>query len=68
MTQVNVEDILEHLDSDIRPALAEAVEVVLDASDVDDQELYDAFLAALCQRLGTWETVPDDFCKDDLAT
>ena len=59
MTQVNVEDILEYLDSDIRLALAEAVEVVLDESDVDDQELFDAFLAAIRQRVDTWESVPD---------
>lgn len=63
MAYVNVEEILEHLESDLQRALSDAVTETLPECGVDDGELFRAFKRAVGRRCSTWEPVPDRYVR-----
>lgn len=65
MAKVNVEEIVDHLDSDIRRALEDTVKTVVRDGRFDAHELCREFKRNVRRRFSTWETVPDRCVKMD---
>jgi hypothetical protein len=70
MAQVNIDEILERLSSQIRRALASAVENTIEGPDgespeFDEYELYREFRRAVRRKCSTWENVNDQSVKKD---
>ena len=63
MAQVNIEEIVDHLDSEMRRALEDAVREVAPSIMVDSRTLHRAFVRAVRRRCSTWETVPDQYVR-----
>ena len=60
-----MEEVVEHLRSEIRKALRDAVEEVSPNSNIDEYELYRAFRRAVRRKCSTWENVPDNYVDID---
>jgi hypothetical protein len=66
MARVKIEEIVEHLDHDLRRALADAVKEVLPSGTrFDEHELFRAFKRAVRRKCSTWERVPDRYVEAD---
>ena len=63
MAKVRIEEIVDHLSSEMRRALADAVREVLPNATVDDHALYRAFVRAVRRKCNTWENVPDQYVE-----
>ena len=63
VAQVNIENILEYLDRDLRKALESAVHDVIPNVQFDSKQLYKAFGRAAGRKCADWETVPDRHVK-----
>lgn len=59
MAQVQMDEIVDHLSSEMRRALADAVREVAPEVDIDSYQLFRAFKRAVRRKCSTWETVPD---------
>jgi hypothetical protein len=59
MARVRIEEIIDHLSSDIRRALGAAVEEVLPGANIDQHALFRAFRRAVGRKCNQWEQVPD---------
>jgi hypothetical protein len=58
MPRVQLEDLVDHLDFEMRAALRAALREVLPDADVDDEKLYLAFKMAVRHGCDRWERVP----------
>lgn len=65
MARVKIEEIVDSLSSDIRRALADAVNEVIDDAKFDEHELFRAFKRAVSRKCSTWERVPDRYVQDE---
>lgn len=63
MAKVKIEDIIYHLDFDMKRALEDAVQEVIPKATFDRDELFSAFLRAVYLKCSTWETVPDQYVE-----
>lgn len=64
MARVKIEDVVDHLSSQMRSALDAAVnESVAEDGTFDRYELFRAFRRAVRRKCSTWETVPDRFVQ-----
>ena len=61
MAQVQMEEIVDHLSSDMRRALEAAVQEVIPNAQFDPYELFRAFRRAVRRKCNTWEQVPDNY-------
>jgi len=59
MARVKIESLIEHLDHDLRNALAETVRSQLPGAQFDPHELFREFVRAVRRKCSTWERVPD---------
>jgi hypothetical protein len=59
--RVRIEEIVDHLDSGMRKALADAVREVLPEVEFDLYALFRAFKRAVGRKCSTWENVPDRY-------
>jgi hypothetical protein len=59
MARVKIEDIIDHLSSEMKKAMAAAVNQVAPDKDIDTVALYKAFVRAVRRKCSTWEQVPD---------
>jgi hypothetical protein len=64
MAQVEIEEIVGHLSSEMRKALEAAVEEVIPNAQFDRHELFRAFRRAVRRKCNTWEQVPDSYVRD----
>lgn len=64
MARVKIEEIVEHLRSEMRGALEDAVTHVLPKAQFDSHDLFREFRRAVGRKCGTWETVPDSYVDD----
>lgn len=60
MARVRLEDLVDHLDDELRAALKDAVRDTLPQVEVDEQALFRAFRQAIRRRCEHWERVPND--------
>lgn len=65
MARIKIEAIIGNLDSDIRLALADAVNETVDGAEFDENELFAAFKHAVGRKCNTWERVPDRYVQDE---
>lgn len=63
MAQVNIEEVVEHLNSDMRRALAEAVRQVIPEAQFNEYNLFRAFKRAVGRKCDSWERVPDQHVR-----
>jgi hypothetical protein len=59
MARVRVEDIVDHLSSQMRKALEAAVREVHPNAAIDPHALFRSFRRAVGRKCNTWEQVPD---------
>ncbi len=64
MARVQVENIVDHLSSEMRRALEDAVSEVVPGANVDAYELFRAFRRAVGRKCNTWESVPDHYVNN----
>ncbi len=66
MARVRIEDIVDHLSSEMRSALDDAVKRALPDAEFDAHQLFREFRRAVGRKCNTWEAVPDRFVdKED---
>ena len=58
MARIKPNEILDHLNPQLRAALDDAVDKTLPGVEVDRRQLYLAFRRALAGKLKPWENVP----------
>jgi hypothetical protein len=63
MAQVKIEDIIEHLSSEMRRALDAALDDVAPEAEIDVHDLFRSFRRAVGRKCSTWETVPDSHVR-----
>jgi len=63
MARVKIEEIVDHLSSEMRRALEEAVNECARDADVDAYDLFRAFKRAVRRKCSTWERVPDQYVE-----
>ena len=61
MARIQPEEIVDHLSSEFRRALEQAVLKVLPEAEFDRYELIREFKRAVSRKCNTWEQVPDRF-------
>jgi hypothetical protein len=60
MAKIKIEDVLEHLDSEVKRALESTIrEVYPSIQDVDRSVLFRAFIRGISRACNFWESVPD---------
>ena len=63
MARVNIEEIVNHLSSEMRRALAMAVRSQLPDADIDELGLLREFTRAVGRECMIWEQVPDHYVE-----
>ena len=63
MAQIQIEEIIDYLDSDIKKALNEAINKVLPNSNVDSTKLFREFKRSISRKCSVWEYVPDQYIE-----
>jgi hypothetical protein len=63
MAKVKIEEIVDHLDSEMRRALEDALREVAPGIEIDSYVFFRAFRRAVGRKCNTWESVPDGFIR-----
>ncbi|MCE7517178.1 MULTISPECIES: hypothetical protein [Halomonadaceae] len=63
MAEVEIEEIIDHLSSEMKRALEAAVQDVKPDANIDRNDLFRAFRRAVRRKCNTWETVPDQYVR-----
>ena len=63
MARVKIEEVIDHLSSEIRKALEASIKEVLPHENVDSHQLFHAFKRAVGRKCSTWERVPDNYVE-----
>lgn len=64
MARVKIEYIVDHLNSQFRNALEEAIDACVDeGGEFDPTDLFRAFKRAVGRKCSTWEHVPDQYVE-----
>ena len=65
MARVKIEEIVDHLGTEMRKALSIAVNNVIPDAEFDERQLFRAFRRAVGRKCNTWESVPDQYVDKD---
>lgn len=65
MVRVKVEEIVDHLRTEMPKALKQAVENTIPDVEFDERELFRNFRRSVGQKCSTWENVPDQYVESD---
>jgi len=65
MARVKIEEVVDHLSSEIRKALTTAVNNVIPDAEFDERQLFREFRRAVGRKCNTWERVPDQYVETD---
>jgi len=63
MAKIKIEEVVDHLSSQMRSALRAALKEVAPTADVDEHALYRAFRRAVGRKCSIWEQVPDRYVE-----
>jgi hypothetical protein len=63
MAKVKIEEIVDHLSSEMRSALRSALNEVTPSVTIDENALFRAFKRAVGRKCNTWERVPDRYVE-----
>jgi len=61
VARVKIDDVVDHLDTEMRGALEDAVKALMPDAYFDPHELFREFCRAVARKCSTWERVPDRF-------
>lgn len=65
MARVNIDEIVDHLSTEMRKALKQAVENTIPDAEFDERELFRNFRRSVARKCATWENVPDHYVDSD---
>ena len=65
MAKVKIEEIIDHLDSEMKKALEDTFTKMAPSLKIDKNTIFREFIKAVRKRCSTWETVPDHFVESD---
>lgn len=65
MARVKIEEIVDHLSTEMRRALVDALGRVPPDASVDAYQLFREFRRAVGRRCNTWEWIPDQYVDAD---
>lgn len=63
MAEIKIDEIIDHLSTEMKSALNAAVDEVASGANIDRPQLYRAFVRAVRRKCNTWEQVPDSFVR-----
>lgn len=63
MASVKMEEIVDHLSTEVRRALENSVRQVAPDARIDSYELFRAFRREIGRRCSTWEKIPDHYVE-----
>lgn len=63
MAEIQVEEVIDHLSSEMRRALEDAAREVIPNAHVDSHALFRAFRRAVGRKCNYWEQVPDQYVR-----
>lgn len=63
MARVKIEDIIDHLDTEIRKALEATVKEAYPEVNVDSHKIFRIFKRKVSSKCNTWERVPDQYVE-----
>ncbi len=63
MARVKIEEIVDHLSTEFRRALDEAVRKEIPDAEFDQRQLFRQFRRAVGRKCNTWESVPDQYVE-----
>ncbi|MGE0278501.1 MAG: hypothetical protein AB7M05_19550 [Alphaproteobacteria bacterium] len=63
MAYVNIEEIIDHLSTDIRRALEDTIQRTAPNTQIDRYQLFREFKRAVRRKCGQWEQVPDSLVR-----
>ncbi len=63
MARVKIEGVVDHLSTEMKRALADAVRKTIEDAEFDEGALYRAFRRAVARKRNTWERVPDQYVE-----
>jgi hypothetical protein len=63
MAKAKIEEIVDHLGSEMRRALEDSLREVAPGIEMDSHAFFRAFRRAVGRKCSTWESVPDRFIK-----
>jgi len=61
MARIKIEEVIDHLDYDLKRALEAAVKETIPNAQFDRQRLFKSFVKQVRRKCGTWENVPDGY-------
>ena len=65
MAQINIEHVVDHLDSECRKALEATLKVHFPNQDFDTREVFKTFKKQVYKKCNDWEYIPDQFVEKD---
>ena len=63
MAKVNIEEVIDHLDNEIRRALAETIKQHFPNINFNERDVFRTFKRMVGRRCSTWENIPDQFIE-----
>lgn len=63
MARIKIQEVIDHLSSDMRRALRAAINEVSPETTLDYYQLFRAFRRAVGRKCNTWENVPDNYIE-----
>ena len=63
MAQIKIDDVVHHLDHEMRRALQDAINEVAPSAGIDVHALFHAFERGVYRHCSTWENVPDQYVR-----
>ena len=64
MARVKIEEIINHLDTEIRRALEETIRSHFPKAQFDDRAIFRTFVRMVGRKCNTWENVPDHYIEE----
>ena len=65
MAKIKIEEVIDHLDTDIRKALKNTVDECCPGNTADAYDLFRQFKREVSRKCSTWENVPDNYVEKD---
>lgn len=65
MAKVDIEEIIDHLSSEMRRSLKDSVNKVIPGATFDERELFKQFKREVRRKCRTWEDVPDRYVDSE---
>lgn len=65
MAKVKIEEIVDHLSSEFRRALAETMSEHFPKENFDEREIFRTFKRQVYRKCNVWEDVPNDYVELD---